>query len=157
MLWHLFRRVKVLKANLAGRVFGSYVLAVLVAYVLGAMAATQSVLASLEAMGVVVSMGERLSTTGKDLIGMFPFYALIVAVAFAIALPVANLIAKYLPGWRAFGMVAAGVVALTLPHILMNELLEISPIAATRTTLGLLVQGLAGGVGGYAFYFLRSS
>ena len=155
MLWHLFSRVKALTATIAVRILVSYVVAVLVTYLLGATAATQSVLASLEAMGVVVSVGERLSTTGKDLIGMFPTYGLIIAVALAIALPVATTIAKYLPGWRAFGLVAAGVVALTLPHILMRELLEISPVASTRTIMGLLVQGLAGGLGGYAFYRLR--
>lgn len=133
----------------------AYVIAVLVAYLLGAIAATQSVLASLEGMGVVVSAGERLSTTGQDLIGMFPTYGLIIAVAFAIALPVATTIAKYLPGWRAVGLAAAGVVAMTVPHLLMRELLEISPVAATRSAVGLLVQGLAGAMGGYAFYTLR--
>jgi hypothetical protein len=148
--------VKALNARIVGRILLAYLVAVLVTYLLGAMAATQSVLASLESMGVVVSMGERISTTGRDLIGMFPTYGLIVAVALAIALPIATAIARYLPGWRAFGLVAAGVVAIVLPHILMRELLEISPVAATRTVMGLLVQGLAGGVGGFAFYSLRN-
>ena len=144
-----------LKAIVVGRILVAYVLAVLVAYLLAATAATQSVLASLEEMGVVVSLGERLATTGADLIGMFPTYGLIIAVALAIALPIATNIARYLPGWRRVGVVTAGAVALIVPHLLMNELLEITPIAAARTTLGVLIQGLAGGVGGYAFYLLR--
>ncbi len=155
MLWQLLRRVKALTTKIVGRILVAYVVAVLVAYLLGATAATQSVLASLEAMGVVVSLGERLSTTGKDLIGMFPAYGLIIAVAFAIALPIATNIARYLPRWRAFGLVVAGVVAMIVPHLLMREFLEITPVAAARTVVGLLVQGLAGGVGGYAFYFVR--
>jgi len=155
MLGHLTSRAKALTATIVGRILAAYVVAVLVAYVLGAVAATQAVLASLEAMGVVISIGERISTTGKDLIGMFPMYGLVIAVAFAIALPVATTIARYLPRWRAFGLVAAGVVAMIVPHLLMRELLELTPVAAARTLTGLLVQGLAGGVGGYAFYFMR--
>jgi hypothetical protein len=147
--------VKALTATIIGRVLVAYVIAVLVTYLLGAMAATQSVLASLEGMGVAVSLGERLSTTGRDLLGMFPTYGLIIAVAMAIALPVATGVARFLPGWRAFGLVVAGVLAMTVPHLLMRELLEISPVASTRTIVGLLVQGLAGGLGGYAFYRLR--
>ena len=79
-----------MKAIVVGRILVAYVLAVLVAYLLAAMAATQSVLASLEEMGVVVSLGERLATTGADLIGMFPTYGIIIAVALAIALPIAT-------------------------------------------------------------------
>lgn len=155
MLWQLLSQVKALTPKIIGRIFAAYLGAVMVTYLLAATAATQSVLASLEAMGVAVTMGERLSTTGRDLIGMFPAYGAIIAIALAIALPIATTIARFLPGWRAFGLVAAGVVAMTVPHLLMREFLEISPVAATRTVVGLLVQGLAGGVGGYAFYRLR--
>jgi hypothetical protein len=155
MLGHLSTRVNALTVIIAGRILVAYLVAVLVAYLLGAMAATQSVLASIEGMGVVVTLAERVSTTGKDLIGMFPSYGLIIALALAIALPVATTISRYLPRWRAFGLVSAGVVAIVVPHLLMRELFEITPVAAARTTVGLLVQGLAGGVGGYAFYFMR--
>ena len=88
MLWQLLSQVKALTAKITGRIFVAYLGAVMVTYLLAATAATQSVLASLEAMGVAVTMGERLSTTGRDLIGMFPAYGAIIAIALAIALPI---------------------------------------------------------------------
>jgi hypothetical protein len=76
-------------------------------------------------------------------------------VEFAIALPVATTIARYFPRWRAVVLAAAGALAMIATHLIVREVFEVSPVAATRNTVGLLVQGLAGGIGGYAFYFLR--
>lgn len=139
----------------AGRILGAYLVAVAVAYLLGAMAATQAVLANLEAMGIAVSMGDRLRTTGQDIVGLLPAYGVLIAVAFAIALPTATAIARFVPAWRAVGLVAAGAMSIAATHLIMHAAFDITPLAAARTTTGLAVQALAGGVGGYAFYFLR--
>ncbi|NIP15462.1 MAG: hypothetical protein GWM88_12370 [Pseudomonadales bacterium] len=137
------------------RVALAYVLSVLVAYLLAATAATQAVLAGLEGLGVTITMGERITTTGRDLAGMLPTFGLLIAVGFAIALPIAVAVSRFVPSWRAVGLVAAGAAAVGLIHYGLNSVFETHLIAATRTTVGFLVQVMAGGVGGYAFYLLR--
>ncbi len=86
---------------------------------------------------------------------MFPTYGLLLAIGFAVALPIAAFISRFLPSWRAVGLVAAGAAAVWLIHIGLNSVFETHLVAATRTTVGLLVQVMAGGAGGYAFYLLR--
>ncbi len=155
MLGHLLNEVKPLTATVMARIAAAYVLAVLVAYLLAATAATQAVLAGLEGLGVTITLGERISTTGHDLLGMLPSYGLLIAIGFAIALPIAAAVSRFLPSWRAFGLVAAGALAVGLIHIGLNSVFETHLVAATRTTVGMLVQVMAGGLGGYAFYRLR--
>jgi hypothetical protein len=155
MLGHPRSEVKPLTGTVIVRVIAAYVGAVLVAYLLAATAATQAVLAGLEGLGVTITLGERISTTGRDLAGMFPTFGLLIAVGFAVALPIAAAVARFLPSWRAFGLVTAGAAAVGLIHLGLNSVFETHLVAATRTTVGLLLQVMAGGVGGYAFYLLR--
>ena len=155
MLGHLLREVKPLAATVIARIAGAYLLSVLVAYLLAATAATQASLAGLEGLGVTITVGERISNTGQDLMGMLPTYGLLIAIGFAIALPIAAAFARFIPSWRAVGLVAAGAAAVGLIHVGLNSVFETHLVAATRTTVGLLVQVMAGGVGGYAFYRLR--
>ena len=58
------------------------------------------------------------------------------------------------PHLRALGYVLAGFVAMiamiAMP-VIMKLVLGLSGIAPTRTIVGLLAQGLAGGAGGYLF------
>ena len=63
MLGHLLNEVKPLTATVMARIAAAYVLAVLVAYLLAATAATQAVLAGLEGLGVTITLGKRISTT----------------------------------------------------------------------------------------------
>lgn len=131
------------------RAIGAYVLAVLVGYAFGAVAATQSVMSRLADMGVQVSLGVRLQTTLQDLVGMAGLYLPIIAAAFAVAFPVAALVSRYLPRWRSLGYPLAGGVAILAVHFILNQSFNITPVAAARTTLGLAFQALAGVLGGY--------
>lgn len=137
------------------RVVSAYAVAALVTYVLASVAATQWILGSLAQMGYEVSASQRLITTAQDLLGTLPSYGLIIAVAMAIGLSVASGVAKFLPTLRGFGLVVAGVLALAGVHLIMQQVLHVSPIAAARTMGGLLAQALAGGIGGYLYYLLR--
>jgi hypothetical protein len=129
----------------------AYVAAVLVAYVLAAIAATQHVMARLADMGVAVTLGDRLGTTLHDLASMAPTYLPILAIAFAIALPVAAGVIRLAPRWRWLGYPLAGGVAVLAIHVTLNQLFDITPVAAARTVLGLTVQVLGGAVGGWLF------
>ncbi|MFW6093022.1 MAG: hypothetical protein ACODAC_03535 [Pseudomonadota bacterium] len=133
------------------RVVGAYVAGVLVAYATAAMASTQWVLAELTGMGAPVGPAERLAATGHDLVGMASSYLPLIAVGLAIAFPVAAGVVRILPRLRPIGYPLAGGAAVLAIHVILNELLEITPIAAARTTAGLTVQALCGALGGWVF------
>ncbi len=129
----------------------AYLVAVIVAYVGASIAATQSVMARLVEMGAPVTLGVRLEATVHDLLGMATSLLPLVAVGMLIALPVAALIIRALPRWRPTGYVLAGGAALLCIHVALHLVLGITPVAAARTTLGLTVQALCGGLGGWVF------
>lgn len=133
------------------RVLIAYVIGVLAAYAAAAVAQTQSMLANLQAMGVEVTLGDRLAATGHDLMGLSTLFLPMIAAGFAIALPVAAGIIRLLPRWRPVGYALAGGVALLAIHLLLQQAFNITPISAARTALGLTVQALCGAFGGWLF------
>lgn len=136
------------------RSIGAFLVAVLVAYLIGAALATQHVLGSLTTMGMNIDFGIWVHATLHDLIGMFSTYAPLIAVAFLVALPVVLLVCRGRPGWRRLGYVVGFFTAIIVMHLLMPLVLNVNPVAATRVFSGLIQQGLAGAVGGYVFYRL---
>ena len=132
----------------------AFLVAVLVTYAAGAWLATQHVLGALVDMGMNVTFEVWAEASLHDLVGMFPTYAPLLAVALALGLLVAVLIARAKPGWRRIGYVTAGFVAVMVMHLIMRQVLELTPVAATRTGSGLIYQGLAGAIGGYVFWRL---
>jgi hypothetical protein len=130
----------------------SFLLAVLVAYLIGAALATQHILGALTEMGMDIDFGVWLEATLHDLVGMFPTYAPLITVAFLAALPVILLICRGRPGWRRIGYTTGFFTAIMVMHMLMPLVLNVTPVAATRLFTGLLMQGFAGAVGGYVFY-----
>ena len=141
----------------AWRVFSAYLVAALGTYVLAAMAATQWLLANIGGLGYEISTGTRLVTTGQDLWGMLPTYGPIIAVAMAIGLAVASGIAKMLPALRGVGLITGGAAAVVCLHLILQQVVSVSPIWAAQSIGGLLAQGLAGGIGGYLYYLMRRS
>ena len=136
------------------RSIGAYLLALIAAYVVGAAAATQAVMAALTGMGVEITLADRLGATLHDQVGMFATYAPLIGVALAIGLAVAALISRGLPGWRRVGYVLGGFVAVITMHLIMRQVLDLTPVAAARSAGGLLLQGSAGAVAGYVFWFV---
>jgi hypothetical protein len=78
---------------LAGRL-GAYLLAVAIAYVLATVTATQSVVASLDGMGVAVGLADRLAMTARDIRGMAPMFLPMVAFALLVAFLSAALLSR---------------------------------------------------------------
>jgi hypothetical protein len=136
------------------RSIGAFLVAVLVAYLMGAALATQHVLGALTTMGMNIDFGIWAHTTLLDLFGMFGTYAPLIALAFLVALPVILLICRGRPGWRPIGYITGFFAAMIVMHLLMPLVLNLNPVAATRFFGGLIQQGLAGAVGGYVFYRL---
>jgi hypothetical protein len=137
------------------RVARAYLLAVLASYLVASVAATQTVLQRVEAMGLPVSLAMRLRTTAQDLFGLAGSYLPLIAIALALAFPVAAGLARLAPRQRQWLFLLAGGVALLALHAIMKAVLGVSGIAATREWPGLLLQGLAGVFGGLCFVRLR--
>lgn len=133
------------------RVLAAYLAAVLVAYGAAATAQTQSVMNHLVAMGMPVTAADRVTATAHDLLGMASVFLPLVAVALAIALPVAAWAIRRLPHWRRIGYPLAGGVALLMIHTLLYQAYGIHGLAASRTTPGLTLQALCGALGGWVF------
>lgn len=133
------------------RNIGGYFAAVAGTYVLASIASTQSVLASLAELGVNIDLTTRFAAIGHDLLGLMTIYLPIIAIAFLIAWPATALTVRWLPRLRTIGYVLAGFAAIIAAHLILKQLVEITGIAATRTTFGLVIQGLAGAAGGLIF------
>jgi hypothetical protein len=130
---------------------GVYLLAVVTAYVLAAVAATQSVVSSLLSMGLDVGLPTRLEMTIRDLWGMAGTLLPMIAAGYLVAFLVVGLLLYWRARWRTALYVAAGAAALIAIHLTLHFAFGITPVAIARTVPGLLVQGVAGAVGGYVF------
>jgi heme A synthase len=129
----------------------SFVGAVLAAYILGAIFVSQGNIASVIALGFEVSSGQRIDAALHDILHMTDIYLPLVTVSLLLGLPVAFAVIRKKPHLRTLGYVLAGFVALIAMPVIMKLVLGLSGIAPTRTIVGLLAQGLAGGAGGYLF------
>ena len=129
----------------------SFVGAVLAAYILGAIFVSQGNIASVIALGFEVSGGQRIDAALHDILHMTDIYLPLVTVSLLLGLPVAFAVIRKKPHLRTLGYVLAGFVALIAMPVIMKLVLGMSGIAPTRTIVGLLAQGLAGGAGGYLF------
>lgn len=138
--------------NSLARNVGSFLAAVIAAYVLGAIFVSQGNIASIVAMDFDVSVAQRFEAALHDVMNMTAIYLPVIAVSYLISMPVATFIIKYAPHLRMILYVLAGAAGLVAIHVILKLVLGMSGIAATRTLVGLLAQAIAGGVGGYLFH-----
>lgn len=140
--------------NTIVRNVGSFLAAVIAAYVLGAIFVSQGNIASIVAMDFDVSAAQRFDAALHDVRNMTAIYLPVIAVSYLISMPVATFIIKYVPHLRMILYVLAGAAGLVAIHLILKLVLGISGIAPTRTIVGLLAQAIAGGVGGYLFHVI---
>jgi len=129
----------------------AYLLSTIAAYILAVVMATQSVVSQLDHMGLPVGIGQRISMTMSDIVGMAGVFLPLITAGFLVAFLVTALLVRWLGQWKSSLFVLAGALALIAVHLLMKIALGITPVAAARSWGGLLGQGLAGAVGGYLF------
>lgn len=140
--------------NTIVRNMSSFLVAVIAAYLLGAIFISQGNIASVIALNFDVSLAQRFEAALHDVTNMTGLYLPVIAVSYLLAMPVATFIIKYFPQHRMTLYIAAGAAGLITIHIIMKLLLGISGIAATRSVIGMLAQAVAGGVGGYLFHLI---
>jgi hypothetical protein len=133
-----------------------YLSAVVVAYLLATITATQSVISSLSGMGVELSFSERVAMSLFDIRGMAGMFLPMVAFGLLIAFMTTALICRYLNQWRIPLYILAGAVALVCIHLTLNFAFSVTTIAIARTPFGLLVQGITGAAGGYTYVYLSN-
>jgi len=134
-----------------------YLSAVVVAYLVAAITATQSVVSRLAGMGVPVSFTERLSMTLSDIVGMAGMFLPMIAFGLLIAFMATALICRYRNQWRVPLYIIAGAAALVCIHLALNLAFGITPVAIARTTAGLAMQAIAGAAGGLTYVLLSRS
>ncbi|MFU8896105.1 MAG: hypothetical protein ACNA8J_06935 [Gammaproteobacteria bacterium] len=128
----------------------SWLAATLVTAVAGSIIQTQFNLAAITALGVPVPPALRLQTTLQDLVGFAPMLAAIAGAGLLVALPVAAWLARHLQR-RTLLYALAGATAIATAILLMNALLPITAIGATRSLAGFLALAACGALGGWTF------
>ncbi|XOV80747.1 MAG: hypothetical protein ACFHVJ_07320 [Aestuariibacter sp.] len=132
-----------------------FFMAVLVCFMLASIFHSQFVLIELLKLGVNIPVGDWISMTISDLLGLLPGYGGIITIALLLAFLIMQAIHKWLinlPDWR-YPM--AGFLALTTALLAMQPLLGVTLIAGARTELGFFSQCLAGAIGGLFFMWLQ--
>ena len=129
----------------------SFLLAGLVAYVIAVLFYTQINLSNLTDLGIDVSLSDRLGAASHDLLSMTGMYLPILLVTLLVAFSLAAIVIRFLPNLRILGFVVAGIVGVLALVLFFSSFLGTNPIAVTRSSLGLLSQCGAGGMGGLVY------
>jgi hypothetical protein len=137
------------------RVALAFAVGVLTAAALGSIAQTQINLAAIEGLSADVPLAVRMHTTVEDLLGFGPLYAAIVAAAFLVAMPLASFIGRRARTAYLALHALAGAAAILAAILLINAVLPMTPIAATRHLAGTAALALAGAIGGLVYGVLR--
>ncbi len=134
------------------RAIGAFFVAVVVTYIVAVNFVSQWNIASVEQLGLAVGVGDRLRAAAHDVSHMYDIYLPLIIIGLFLGLLVAWLLVRYIVAQPLVLYPLAGFVALLSIHIALRIVFEVSALAPTRELSGLLSQGLAGAVGGYAFY-----
>jgi hypothetical protein len=117
----------------------------------GSIAQTQFNLAAIRAAGATVPFDLRLQATLQDLAGFAPLLAGIAAAALLVGFVIAAPLVRRWPGHRNGLFTLAGALAVTTAILLMNALLPLTVIGATRSLPGLVALGASGALGGRVY------
>lgn len=133
-------------------IFGRFIIAVIATAILATAMSTQFVLNGLISVGAEVPLADRIDMTLFDLIGMGPLFLVFILIGLGIAFIAAKLTGKILPFNRTLIHIVAGMVAIFVMLVAMEQVFFGVPlIAGARSMGGLLAQVLVGGLGGYLY------
>lgn len=135
----------------------AWLVSVLACAVTGSVIQTQFNLAAITALGAPVTTGARLQTTLTDLAGFMPLMAVIAGAGFLPAFAVAGLLSRSRPRSRTGLHTLAGAAAITIAILVMNAVLPMIVIGATRSVSGILALAAAGALGGRVYAALAPS
>lgn len=133
------------------RILIGWLTAVLVATVAGSLVQSRFTLAAIERIHAPVALRDRLALYVHDLGHFAPLWAVIMALGFLIAFPVAGWLAHRRPRWHAALFPLAGLAAVLTALLVMDAMLPVTVIAAARSALGVSLLCLAGALGGAVY------
>ncbi|MGB3726313.1 MAG: hypothetical protein WA981_11145 [Glaciecola sp.] len=132
-----------------------FVSASLVAIVCACLMHTQVVLHELRNIDVALTFQDYVYMSVQDLIGLIPTYGSVVTIGLGLSFICVVIIRKFPPFNHFFWYPIAGASAMYVIIQAMHPILEITFLASTRSTTGIVLQMLAGAIGGLAFVYLR--
>jgi len=144
--------------------FAVFAVTVVLTTTVASVAGTQVVLAQLDALGVSVSIADRINTTWQDLLGLGLFispvlgfsYGAIIAIGLFIAFISAGIVSHWLPTLRKIVYTVAASVAIMTILVVSYQIFEVVLFAFARTPFGYLSQVGAGAIGGWFFSVLTA-
>ncbi|WP_421133609.1 hypothetical protein [Alteromonas sp. A079] len=132
----------------------AYLPAWLTTYLVASILHTQFVLLNLVQLNVDIAPRKWLMTTFADIQGLLLLYGSAISATLLIAMIVANWLTtrRHCSSTvRRFIYVLAGAVGMWVMLAAMQPILNVTLIAGARSTLGVIMQCVAGGLGGFVF------
>lgn len=132
----------------------AWMAAVLGSSILSSVFSSHFVLSELRSIDIPISLSTQLKMTITDL-AILQTLGIAIGVAFLVAFLIAGLGHRYAGGNERLWFMAAGASAVIALLLLMSWQLQLMPIAGARSNLGLIMQGVAGLIGGWLFWHLK--
>jgi hypothetical protein len=132
------------------RILAALIVSVLVAAIAASVFSTQFVITGLQELGVSIPLDVRLKMTVSDL-SILQTLLIVFAVCFLVAFSVGVFASRKIGGDRTMWLCLAGGIGVIATLLLLQSALQVMPIAGARSSFGLIMQGVAGAFGGYAF------
>ncbi|MFT6047711.1 MAG: hypothetical protein ACI9WC_003428 [Arenicella sp.] len=132
------------------RYLRAFIISVLAASIIASMFSTQFVVAGLRELGLEIPTTMRLAMTFGDLASLKSL-GIIISLCFLIGFIIVAVAKRYLRGSRLSWYTVAGGLSYTATLLLIEQFLQLMPIAGARTIAGMFTQGLAGAIGGFIF------
>lgn len=132
----------------------AYLPALLTTYLVASILHTQFVLLNLLQLNVDIGPRQWLSMTLEDIQGLLVLYGSAIGVTVFFAMIVAKWLATrrhYSPTLRTFIYALAGATGMWVMLAAMQPILNVTLIAGARSTLGVIMQCVAGLLGGVVF------
>ena len=111
-------------------------------------------LSYIKKLGMSVEPSIFINTIFQDMVRMGPAYGIVILIAFIIAFPTARFLQRFIPLPLSLVYPIAGGAAAVVALSIMTMILQITPISSARETLGFLLHGLAGVIGGKLYFRL---
>ena len=144
---------KIIKSSLT--LIYAFVPAMVILNLLGITLVTSFAMMEIIAIGIDVPNDVWLATISHDLVHLSPIYSIIFGVGLVISLIAADFASRFLPFNRYLIDVTAGIISALTAITLMNNLLGVTLIGASRTITGLLALSACSGLGALTFRFIR--
>ena len=133
-----------------------YLVSILIAYLIGSIAGTETMFRALQSMSFEIAPISRMEIMIADLIGLSGTLLPMMAGSLSIGWMSFDWYTKTRLSWRhPVNYALLGFTIIFFLHPLVNFIVGVEVYAPVRTWLGLLIQALAGGVGGFCLGFYR--